>query len=175
MSSGGVLCRPTRHPLRNNQTTAMKNATLLLVSMMILGLAACSSDTTGPSNPLAMSFTMDGTTWTAGTVAKSGTGTSAYLVGTAQRNGTTETMAVMLDTVAAGRTIKLGSDSVSFGAPSAVLTRGDGMWKTQTGSGSVTISEASAEHGKATFGFVLYRRTNVGVDSMIASAGSLSW
>jgi hypothetical protein len=153
----------------------MRRLWLLFAVLLVLGLASCSSDSTGPGTTSAgMTFKANGVSWTSNSISKSGFGLEAYVVGSAENNGITEILGLQLDTVTTGRVIQVGSDSVSFSASSASFSRSDGTWKTRNGSGSVTITEVANGRVKGTFTFTLYKGGAAGADSLKITEGNFN-
>jgi hypothetical protein len=155
----------------------MKGTLLLLLAATSLAFVACGDSTSGPSDsgiPEGMTCKINGTTWSSSSVGKSGSEPSAYIVGTAEKNGLSEIIGLQIDSVAQGRTIQLGSDSLSFSANSALLTRADGTWKTRNGSGTLTITELGGGRVKGTFAFTLYKGGKAGADSLKVTDGTFN-
>lgn len=154
----------------------MKKIFPLALAILCATLTSCGGDgSTGPdSNTAAMACKIDGAAWTANSIGKSGFAPGALIVGTAQKNGLSELLGLQLDTVVAGRTIQVGSDSLSFSAPNAYLTRSDGTWETRNGSGSVTITEVAGGRVKGTFSFTLYKGGKAGADSLKVTEGTFN-
>ena len=155
----------------------MKRIALPLLAVASLALASCSNDdTTGPGStiPEGMTCKINGTTWTSSSVSESGFAPSAYIVGTAERNGLSEIIGLQIDSVAAGRTIQLGSERPILYTSYALMTRADGTWETRNGSGSLTIVEVGGGRVKGTFSFTLYKDGKAGADSLKVTDGTFN-
>ncbi|MEO5930272.1 MAG: DUF6252 family protein [Candidatus Kapaibacterium sp.] len=154
----------------------MKRFIPILFAMLTLGLASCSDSTgTGDTGTAGMTCKINGVAWTAGSISKSGSIPSAYIVGSMDKNGLTELLGLHIDSVVAGRVIQLQSDSLSFSANHASYTRSDGSWKTRKGSGTITITELNGGgRVKGTFAFTLYKGGVAGADSLKVTEGTFN-
>jgi hypothetical protein len=153
----------------------MKRSIPILLMILTLGLASCSSSTDpGTTDTAGMTCKINGVAWTSSSVSKSGPAPSAFIVGAMDRNGLTETIGLHLDSVVTGRVIQLQSDSVSFLANAVSYFRSDGTWKTRDGSGTVTITDLSGGRVKGTFSCTLYKGGVAGADSLKVTEGTFN-
>lgn len=154
----------------------MKRCIPILYMILALGLASCSDTTgTGDTGTAGMTCKINGVAWASTSVSKSGSIPSAFIVGAVDRNGLTETMGLMIDSVVAGRVIQLQSDSLSFRANAASYFRSDGTWKTRNGSGTITITELNGGgRVKGTFSCTLYKGGLAGADSLKVTEGTFN-
>lgn len=152
----------------------MRRQHVPIAAALCLALAACGSDSTTSPDTALMSCRINGTDWKAGAISKSGFDPDALVAGSYDRNGTTELLALTIDTAKAGRTIVMQNDSIDFFAPHASFSRADGNWKTRNGSGTVKITEISGGRMKGTFSFTLYRNGSGGDDSLVVTEGAFN-
>lgn len=152
----------------------MRRQYVPIAAALCLALAACGGDSTTSPGTAPMSCKINGTDWKAGAISKSGFDPEALVAKSLERDRTTERLVLTIDTAKAGRTMTMRSVNNNPFSPQASYTRADGNWETQSGSGTVKITDISGGRMKGTFSFTLYKGGFSDGDSLIVTEGAFN-
>jgi hypothetical protein len=149
----------------------MKKGVLWLL-ICCIWFVACDSST-NPGVPVNfMEALLNGVHWGA-TATCSIAGHGALIRGTMVGHDTTESIAITLDSVVQGVTIRLGGDSANLFGNQATYKKGGESWRTTAArsTGSVTITALGNDRIRGTFAFILFKDGIVRADSVNVESG----